>query len=85
MRYFSDYFLLFSLSLLKELNDMTVDNKLYLPELSRNRIIINDKIIIEILVTIITALVIKPDFLIILFLYLLLLFLSLSKQNKYFI
>ena len=43
---------------------MTVDNKLYLPELSRNRIIINDKIIIEILVTIITALVIKPDFLI---------------------
>mgnify|MGYP003546372509 CR=1 FL=1 len=41
---------------------MIVDNKLYLPELSRNRIIINDKIIIEILVTIITALVIKPDF-----------------------
>jgi hypothetical protein len=70
---------------LKELNDMIVDNKLYLPELSRNRIIINDKIIIEILVTIITVLAIKPDFLIILFLYLLLLFLSLSKQNKNFI
>ena len=64
---------------------MTVDNKLYLSELSRNRIIINDKIIIEILVTIITALVIKRDFLIFLFLYLLLLFLSLSKQNKNFI
>jgi hypothetical protein len=70
---------------LKELNDMIVDNKLYLPELSRNRIIINDKIIIEILVTIITALVINPDFLIFLFLYLLLLFLSLSMQNKNFI
>jgi hypothetical protein len=64
---------------------MIVDNKLYLPELSRNRIIINDKIIIEILVTIITALVINPDFLIFLFLYLLLLFLSLSMQNKNFI
>ena len=70
---------------MKELNDMIVDNKLYLPELSRNRIIINDKIIIEILITIITALVIKPDFLIFLFLYLLLLFLSLSMQNKNFI
>jgi hypothetical protein len=54
---------------LKELKDMTVDNKLILSELSRNRIIINDKIIIEILVTIITALVIKRDFLIFLFLY----------------
>ena len=70
---------------MKEPNDMIDGNKLSLPELSRNRIIINDKIIIEILVTIITVLVIKPDFLIILFLYLLLLFLSLSKLNKNFI
>jgi hypothetical protein len=61
---------------LKEPNDMIVDNKLSLPELSRNRIIINDKIITEILVTIITALVIKPDFLIFLFLYFIIIILT---------
>ena len=52
-----------------------VDNKLELLELLKDRKIINDKIIIEIPVTIIIA-VIKVDFLIFLFLFLLLLFIS---------
>ena len=61
---------------MKEPNDMIDGNKLSLPELSRNRIIINDKIITEILVTIITALVIKPNFLIFLFLYFIIIILT---------
>jgi hypothetical protein len=67
---------------LKEPKDNKVDNKLELLELFKDRIIINDKIIIEIPVTIIKAVVIKVDFLIFLFLFLLLLFLSTSNMNS---
>ena len=67
MEYFADYFYFSSLSLLKEPKDNKVDNKLELLELLKDRVIINDKIIIEIPVTIIIAVVIKVDFLIFLF------------------
>ena len=59
--------------LLKGFNDNKGDNKLELLELFKAWIIINDKIISEIPVTRIIAIVIKVDFLIFLFL---LLFLS---------
>ena len=52
---------------MKELKNNKVDNKLELLELLKDRVIINDKIIIEIPVTIIIAVVIKVDFLIFLF------------------
>ena len=58
--------------LLKGFNDNKGDNKLELLELFKAWIIINDKIISEIPVTKIIAVVIKVDFLI----FLLLLFLS---------
>ncbi|MGZ5501445.1 MAG: hypothetical protein ACXWEW_09895 [Nitrososphaeraceae archaeon] len=62
--------------LLKGYNDNKGDNKLELLELFKAWIIINDKIISEIPVTRIIAVVIKVDFLIFLFLFSLLLFLS---------